>query len=124
MWTCAAAHTCRRTKRLGYFKLTKLAAAYWRGDERRPQLQRVYGTAWESQAALGFLPRRGSRKRSDVTTGGSAPSSTLFHFPPEIGSGLAVFHPKGGLVRKMMEDYSRAGARERRLRVRLHASSG
>ena len=68
------------TKRLGYFKLTKLAAAYWRGDERRPQLQRIYGTAWESQGALEIPTSREWRRRSDVTTGGWVRSST-FSFP-------------------------------------------
>ena len=95
------------TKKLGYFKLTKLAAAYWRGDERRPQLQRVYGTAWESQAALDeYLKRVEEAERRDHRRLGA--ELDLFHFPPEIGSGLAVFHPKGGLVRKLMEDYSRS----------------
>jgi threonyl-tRNA synthetase len=95
------------TRRLGYFKLTKLAAAYWRGDERRPQLQRIYGTAWESQKALDeYLTRVEEAERRDHRRLGA--ELDLFHFPPEIGSGLAVFHPKGGLVRKIMEDYSRS----------------
>ena len=94
------------TKRLGYFKLTKLAAAYWRGDERRQQLQRIYGTAWESQQALDqYLERVQEAERRDHRRLGA--ELDLFHFPPEIGPGLAVFHPKGGLVRKIMEDYSR-----------------
>ena len=94
------------TKRLGYFKLTKLAAAYWRGDERRPQLQRVYGTAWESQSALDeHMTRLAEAERRDHRRLGA--ELDLFHFPPEIGSGLAVFHPKGGLVRRIMEEYSR-----------------
>jgi threonyl-tRNA synthetase len=94
------------TKKLGHFKLTKLAAAYWRGDEHRPQLQRVYGTAWESAAALEeHLERLREAERRDHRRLGV--ELDLFHFPPEIGSGLAVFHPKGGLVRKLMEDYSR-----------------
>ncbi|HMK96673.1 MAG TPA: threonine--tRNA ligase, partial [Acidimicrobiales bacterium] len=94
------------TARLGHFKLTKLAAAYWRGDERRPQLQRIYGTAWESEAALqDHLDRVAEAERRDHRRLGA--ELDLFHFPPEIGSGLAIFHPKGGLVRKLMEDYSR-----------------
>jgi threonyl-tRNA synthetase len=94
------------TKKLGHFKLTKLAAAYWRGDEHRPQLQRIYGTAWESAAALEeHLERVQEAERRDHRRLGT--ELDLFHFPPEIGSGLAVFHPKGGLVRKLMEDYSR-----------------
>jgi threonyl-tRNA synthetase len=95
------------TKKLGYFKLTKVAAAYWRGDERRQQLQRIYGTAWESQAALDeYLVRVQEAERRDHRRLGA--ELDLFHFPPEIGPGLVVFHPKGGIVRKTMEDYSRA----------------
>jgi threonyl-tRNA synthetase len=94
------------TKRLGYFKLTKLAAAYWRGDEHRQQLQRIYGTAWESPSALDqYLERVREAERRDHRRLGA--ELDLFHFPPEMGPGLAVFHPKGGLVRKIMEDYSR-----------------
>ena len=94
------------TKRLGHFKLTKLAAAYWRGDEHQPQLQRIYGTAWESKEALDeYMTRMAEAERRDHRRLGA--ELDLFHFPPEIGSGLAVFHPKGGLVRKLMEDYSR-----------------
>jgi len=94
------------TKRLGHFKLTKLAAAYWRGDEHRQQLQRVYGTAWESDAALReHLERMAEAERRDHRRLGL--ELDLFHFPPEIGSGLPVFHPKGGMVRKLMEDYAR-----------------
>jgi threonyl-tRNA synthetase len=95
------------TGRLGAFKLTKVAAAYWRGDERRPQLQRIYGTAWESPAALEeHLRRLEEAERRDHRRLGA--ELDLFHFPPEIGGGLPVFHPKGGLIRKLMEDYSRA----------------
>jgi threonyl-tRNA synthetase len=95
------------TGKLGPFKLTKVAAAYWRGDERRPQLQRIYGTAWESKAALDDYLRRleEAEKRDHRKLGAEL---DLFHFPPEIGGGLPVFHPKGGLIRKLMEDYSRA----------------
>ena len=95
------------TDRLGHFKLTRVAGAYWRGDEHRPQLQRVYGTAWESEAALeAHLHRIEEAERRDHRRLGA--ELDLFSFPPELGSGLAVFHPKGGLVRKVMEDYSRA----------------
>ncbi|MEO6120819.1 MAG: threonine--tRNA ligase [Acidimicrobiales bacterium] len=95
------------TRRLGSFKLTRVAGAYWRGDETRPQLQRVYGTAWESDKALAaHLHQLAEAERRDHRRLGV--ELDLFHFPPEIGSGLAVFHPKGGLVRKIMEDYSRA----------------
>lgn len=95
------------TARLGHFKLLKVAAAYWRGDERRPQLQRIYGTAWESKAALeAHLQRLEEAEKRDHRRLGA--ELDLFHFPPEIGGGLPVFHPKGGLVRKLMEDYSRA----------------
>ena len=95
------------TGRLGNFKLTKVAAAYWRGDEKRPQLQRIYGTAWESKAALeDHLHRLEEAEKRDHRRLGA--ELDLFHFPPEIGGGLPVFHPKGGLIRKLMEDYSRA----------------
>jgi threonyl-tRNA synthetase len=95
------------TNRLGHFKLMKVAAAYWRGDEHRPQLQRIYGTAWESKAALAeHLHHLEEAERRDHRRLGA--ELDLFHFPPEIGGGLPVFHPKGGLIRKQMEDYSRA----------------
>jgi len=95
------------TKRLGAFKLTRVAGAYWRGDEKRPMLQRIYGTAWESQPALdAHLHQLEEAERRDHRKLGV--ELDLFSFPPEIGSGLAVFHPKGGTVRRIMEDYSRA----------------
>ena len=94
------------TKRLGAFKLTKVAGAYWRGDEKRPMLQRIYGTAWESKAALEeHLHRLEEAEKRDHRKLGA--ELDLFSFPEEIGSGLAVFHPKGGIVRRLMEDYSR-----------------
>jgi threonyl-tRNA synthetase len=94
------------TKRLGAFKLTKVAGAYWRGDEKRPMLQRIYGTAWESKAALDdYLHRLEEAEKRDHRRLGV--ELDLFSFPEEIGSGLAVWHPKGGLVRKIMEDHSR-----------------
>ncbi|MDQ4090945.1 MAG: threonine--tRNA ligase, partial [Actinomycetota bacterium] len=94
------------TSRLGSFKLMKVAGAYWRGDEHRPMLQRIYGTAWESDKALAeHLHRLEEAERRDHRKLGV--ELDLFHFPPEIGGGLPVFHPKGGLIRKLMEDYSR-----------------
>ena len=87
------------TGRLGHFKLTRVAGAYWRGDDRSPQLQRIYGTAWESDKALdAHLHRLEEAERRDHRRLGA--ELDLFSFPPELGSGLAVFHPKGGLVRK------------------------
>lgn len=95
------------TGRLGHFKLQRVAGAYWRGDEKRPQLQRIYGTAWESEAALNeHLHQLEEAERRDHRKLGT--ELDLFSFPPEIGSGLPVFHPKGGMIRKVMEDYSRA----------------
>jgi threonyl-tRNA synthetase len=95
-----------RTKRLGHFKLQKVAGAYWRGDEKRPMLQRIYGTAWETKKALAdYLERLEEAERRDHRKLGA--ELDLFSFPDEIGSGLPVFHPKGGLLRKIMEDYSR-----------------
>jgi threonyl-tRNA synthetase len=94
------------TGRLGHFKLTRVAGAYWRGDEHRQQLQRIYGTAWESEPALAdHLHRLEEAERRDHRRIGH--ELDLFSFPDEIGSGLPVFHPKGGVVRREMEDYSR-----------------
>ncbi len=94
------------TRRLGHFRLMRVAGAYWRGDERQPMLQRIYGTAWASKADLeAHLHRLEEADRRDHRKLGA--ELDLFSFPDEIGSGLAVFHPKGGLVRRLMEDYSR-----------------
>ena len=93
------------TRRLGHFALMRVAGAYWRGDEKRQQLQRIYGTAWESDAALAeHLHRLAEAERRDHRKLGA--ELDLFSFPEEIGSGLPVFHPKGGTVRRLMEDYS------------------
>ena len=89
----------------GHFALMRVAGAYWRGDEKRQQLQRIYGTAWESDKALAeHLHRLEEAERRDHRKLGA--ELDLFSFPEEIGSGLAVFHPKGGTVRRLMEDYS------------------
>jgi threonyl-tRNA synthetase len=94
------------TKHIPAFTLTRSAAAYWRGSEKNPQLQRIYGTAWESTEALdAYLDRVAEAERRDHRRLGA--ELDLFSFPDEIGSGLAVFHPKGGVIRKEMEDYSR-----------------
>jgi threonyl-tRNA synthetase len=94
------------TSRLGHFDLMRVAGAYWRGDEKRQQLQRIYGTAWESEQALAdHLHRLAEAERRDHRKLGL--ELDLFSFPEEIGSGLPVFHPKGGMVRRLMEDYSR-----------------
>jgi len=95
------------TKVLGNaFKLMRSAAAYWRGSEKNPQLQRVYGTAWPTKDELkAYLDRLAEAERRDHRRLGA--ELDLFSFPEEIGSGLVVFHPKGGIIRKAMEDYSR-----------------
>ncbi len=94
------------TKFIPAFRLTRSAAAYWRGDQRNPQLQRIYGTAWESAEALeAHLHRLAEAERRDHRRLGA--ELDLFSFPDAIGSGLAVFHPKGGVIRREMEDYSR-----------------
>ena len=94
------------TGRLRAFRLMKVAAAYWRGDERNQQLQRIYGTAWEDDKALtAHLHMLEEAEKRDHRKLGA--ELDLFSFPPEIGSGLAVFHPKGGIIRRLMEDYSR-----------------
>jgi threonyl-tRNA synthetase len=93
------------TSRLGHFALMRVAGAYWRGDEKRQQLQRIYGTAWESDKALAeHLHRLAEAERRDHRKLGA--ELDLFSFPEEIGSGLPVFHPKGGTIRRLMEDYS------------------
>jgi threonyl-tRNA synthetase len=94
------------TGRIPAFRLLRTAAAYWRGDERNQQLQRIYGTAWESEEALeAYLHMLAEAERRDHRRLGA--ELDLFSFPPEIGSGLAVWHPRGGAVRRVMEDYSR-----------------
>lgn len=94
------------TKYIPAFKLTRSSAAYWRGDQSKSDLQRVYGTAWESQEALdAYLELLAEAERRDHRKLGS--ELDLFSFPDELGSGLPVFHPKGGIVRKELEDYSR-----------------
>ncbi|MET0821020.1 MAG: threonine--tRNA ligase [Aeromicrobium sp.] len=95
------------TKRIPAFKLMRSAAAYWRGDEKNKQLQRIYGTAWESKEALDeHLHRIEEAQRRDHRRLGT--ELDLFSFPDEIGSGLPVFHPKGGVIKREMEDYVRA----------------
>ncbi|MCZ8381575.1 threonine--tRNA ligase [Mycobacterium sp. CPCC 205372] len=94
------------TKYIPAFKLTRSSAAYWRGDQENASLQRIYGTAWESQEALDrHLELLEEAQRRDHRRLGS--ELDLFSFPDEIGSGLPVFHPKGGIVRRELEDYSR-----------------
>jgi len=94
------------TGRLGHFRLMRVAGAYWRGDEKRQQLQRIYGTAWESDQALqAYLERLEEAERRDHRKLGA--ELDLFSFPDQIGSGLAVWHPRGGTVRRVMEEYSR-----------------
>jgi threonyl-tRNA synthetase len=94
------------TKLIPAFRLMRTAAAYWRGSEKNPQLQRIYGTAWPTKDDLqGYLTFLAEAEKRDHRRLGV--DLDLFSFPDEIGSGLAVFHPKGGIVRKVMEDYSR-----------------
>ena len=94
------------TKHVPAFKLMRSAAAYWRGSEKNPMLQRIYGTAWPSQAELdAYLELLAEAEKRDHRRLGQ--ELDLFSFPEEIGSGLAVFHPKGGIIRRAMEDYSR-----------------
>ncbi|MDH6575872.1 threonine--tRNA ligase [Kitasatospora sp. MAP5-34] len=94
------------TRMIPAFKIMRSAAAYWRGSEKNPQLQRLYGTAWptkdELKAHLDFLVEAAKRDHRKLGS-----ELDLFSIPEEIGSGLAVFHPKGGVMRRAMEDYSR-----------------
>ena len=94
------------TKSIPAFKLMRAAGAYWRGSEKNPMLQRIYGTAWPTAEELDsyLLMLAEAEKRDHRKLGAEL---DLFSFPEEIGSGLAVFHPKGGIVRREMENYSR-----------------
>jgi len=96
------------TRQIGKsFSLLRSAAAYWRGNENNKQLQRIYGTAWPTKEALAeYLERLDQAAKRDHRKLGA--ELDLFSFPEEVGSGLAVFHPKGGIIRRVMEDYSRA----------------
>ena len=88
------------------FALTRVSAAYWRGDQANPQLQRIYGTAWPSRDELkAYQFRQAEAAKRDHRKLGR--ELDLFSFPDELGSGLAVFHPKGGVLRKVMEDHAR-----------------
>ena len=94
------------TKFIPAYKLMRSAGAYWRGSEKNPMLQRIYGTAWPSQEELdAYLHLLAEAEKRDHRRLGA--ELDLFSFPEEIGSGLAVFHPKGGIIRRAMEDYSR-----------------
>jgi threonyl-tRNA synthetase len=94
------------TSKLGHFKLMKVAGAYWRGNEKGPMLQRIYGTAWDSKASLDeHLHRLEEAEKRDHRK--LATELDLLSFPQQLGGGLAVWHPKGAIVRKLMEDYSR-----------------
>ena len=108
VWTdlCRGPHI-PTTRRIPAFTLMRSAAAYWRGSEKNEQLQRIYGTAWASRDDLkAHLARLEEAAKRDHRRIGA--ELDLFSFPDELGSGLAVFHPKGGVLRKVMEDYSRA----------------
>lgn len=94
------------TGRIKAFKLTRSSGAYWKGSEKNPMLQRIYGTAWESKKALEeYLHRKEEEIRRDHRRIGA--ELELFSFPSELGAGLAVWHPKGGMMRRTMEEYSR-----------------
>ncbi len=94
------------TGRLGHFALQNVAGAYWRGDEKQPMLQRIYGTAWADRKALkGHLHRLVEAEKRDHRR--LAAELDLVSWPESLGPGLAIWHPKGALVRKLIEDYSR-----------------
>ena len=102
---CRGPHVAS-TGRLRAVKVMRSAGAYWRGDENNPQLQRIYGTAWASRKELeAYLDRLEEAEKRDHRKLGA--ELDLYSFPPELGSGLAIWHPKGGLLRKQIEDYSR-----------------
>jgi threonyl-tRNA synthetase len=103
---CRGPHVEHTGRHLGHFKLMRVAGAYWRGQEGNPQLQRIYGTAWSSKADLdAHLHRLEEAAKRDHRK--LAVELDLLSFPEELGGGLAVWHPKGAIVRKLMEDYSR-----------------
>jgi threonyl-tRNA synthetase len=103
---CRGPHVPHTGAFLGHFKLMRVAGAYWRGDERNPMLQRIYGTAWASKKDLdAHLHRLEEAAKRDHRK--LANELDLLSFPDELGGGLAVWHPKGAIVRKLMEDYSR-----------------
>jgi threonyl-tRNA synthetase len=103
---CRGPHVPDTSRFLGHFKLMRVAGAYWRGDEHRPMLQRIYGTAWATKAELDAhlhqLAEAAARDHRKLGT-----ELDLISFPTELGAGLAIWHPKGGIIRKTMEDYSR-----------------
>ncbi|MEZ5261411.1 MAG: threonine--tRNA ligase [Acidimicrobiia bacterium] len=103
---CRGPHVPATNTFLGHFKLMRVAGAYWRGDERQPMLQRIYGTAWASKkeldAYLHLLEEAAKRDHRKLAT-----ELDLLSFPSKLGGGLAVWHPKGAIVRKLIEDYSR-----------------
>ena len=102
---CRGPHVAS-TRHIPAFKLMRNAGAYWRGSEKNPQLQRIYGTAWESRAAQdAYLKMLEEAERRDHRKLGA--ELDLFSFPEEIGSGLPIFHPKGGIIRRELEGYSR-----------------
>jgi threonyl-tRNA synthetase len=103
---CRGPHVETTRHHLGHFKLMRVAGAYWRGNEANPAMQRIYGTAWATKADLAeHLHRLEEAAKRDHRK--LAVELDLLSFPNELGGGLAVWHPKGGIVRKLMEDYSR-----------------
>ena len=108
---CRGPHVPDTGSFLGHFKLMRVAGAYWRGDERNPMLQRIYGTAWATKADLdAHLHRLEEAAKRDHRK--LATELDLLSFPEMLGGGLAVWHPKGAIVRKLMEDYSRTRHQE------------
>src|SRR3954449_12466834 len=104
---CRGPHVEHTGRHLGHFKLMRVAGAYWRGDEKQPQLQRIYGTAWATKKELDdHLHRLEEAEKRDHRK--LAVELDLLSFPEEVGGGLAVWHPKCAIVRKVMEDYSRS----------------
>ncbi len=102
---CLGPHV-ESTSKIGHFKLLRHSGAYWRGDESRPQLQRIYGTTWPTKRELDeYLERLEEAERRDHRKLGR--DLDLFSFPQELGAGLVIWHPKGGMVRKILEDFSR-----------------
>ena len=118
--TCAAGRTCRRTRLIPAFKLMRSAAAYWRGSEKNPQLQRIYGTAWPTARRAEGVPEAAGRGRAARPPQARRRAGPVLASPTRSARGLAVFHPKGGVIKREMEDYVRRAAHRGGLPVRRH----
>ena len=110
------------TSKIKAFKLLSIAGAYWKGDEKNKQLQRIYGTAFFTPEGAGRVPQASWKKPRSATTASSGKELDLFSIQELAGPGLIFFHPKGGIIRKQLEDWMRDAVPEARLLAGLHAA--